>query len=82
MLNPDLTKDAIIAELFSLKQAALLRGYRGSPALDVGAVADLLGTVGRLLRGEPRIREIDLNPVGVYPQGQGCVSLDALVVVG
>ncbi len=82
LLAPDLTKDAIIAELMQLKQAALLRGWRGSPALDVGAVADLIGTIGRLLLGEPRIQELDLNPVVLYPEGQGCVALDALMLVG
>ncbi len=82
LLSPDLTKDAIVTALLSLKQAPLLRGYRGSPALDVEAVADLIGTVGRLLLGEPRIRELDLNPVVVYPKGQGCVALDALMLVG
>ncbi|HEY1126031.1 MAG TPA: acetate--CoA ligase family protein [Sphingobium sp.] len=81
LLTPDLTRDAIIAELFSLKQAALLKGYRGAPALDVGAVADLIGKIGQLLLGEPRIQELDLNPVVVYPQGQGCVALDALMLV-
>lgn len=81
LLTPDLTREAIIAELLSLKQAALLKGYRGAPALDVGAVADLIGKIGQLLLGEPRIQELDLNPVVVYPQGQGCVALDALMLV-
>jgi acyl-CoA synthetase (NDP forming) len=81
LLTPDLTREAIIAELLSLKQAALLRGYRGSPALDVAAVADLIGKIGQLLLGEPRIQELDLNPVVVYPEGQGCIALDALMLV-
>ncbi len=81
LLSPDLTHAAIVAELMTLKQAALLRGYRGAPALDVEAVADLIGTVGRLLLGNPGIRELDLNPVVVYPKGQGCVALDALMLV-
>ena len=81
LLAPDLTKDAIIAELLSLRQAALLKGWRGSPALDIGAVADLIAILGRLLLGSPGIREIDLNPVVVYPQGQGCIALDALMLV-
>ncbi|MBO9580611.1 MAG: acetate--CoA ligase family protein [Sphingobium sp.] len=80
LLTPDLTREAIIAELLSLKQAALLKGYRGAPALDVGSVADLIGKIGQLLLGEPRIQELDLNPVVVYPQGQGCVALDALML--
>jgi acyl-CoA synthetase (NDP forming) len=82
LLTPDLTKDAIVEALLSLKQAALLRGWRGAPALDVAAVADLIGSIGQLLRAEPRIQELDLNPVVVYPQGQGCVALDALMLVG
>lgn len=82
LLPADLTRDAIIAELRRLKQGALLDGYRGSPALDVGAVADLVMVLGRVLTGTPSIREIDLNPVIVYPKGQGVVALDALIMAG
>ncbi|MBU0555852.1 MAG: acetate--CoA ligase family protein [Alphaproteobacteria bacterium] len=81
LLSPDMTKEAIVAELGKLKQAALLYGYRGAPALDVEAVADLIFGIGRLLRGEPRIQELDLNPVVVYPKWQGVVALDALMLV-
>ena len=81
LLSPDMTKEAVVAELGQLKQAALLHGYRGSPALDVDAAADLIVRIGQLLRGEPRIRELDLNPVVVYPKGQGVVALDALMLV-
>ena len=80
LLPPDLTADAIKAALRGLKQGVLLDGWRGSPALDVDAVAQVIGQVGRLLAAEPAIREIDLNPVVVYPQGQGCVALDALIL--
>jgi len=79
LLPPDLTKAAIIAELDALKSAPLLRGFRGSPALDVDAVADLISRVGALLQANPRIREIDINPVVVYPHG--AVALDALMLV-
>ncbi|GAA0299120.1 acetate--CoA ligase family protein [Sphingomonas oligophenolica] len=80
LLPADLTRDAIIAELRKLKSGALLDGWRGSPALDVDAVAAIVGTLGRVLRGTPAIREIDLNPVIVYPKGQGAVALDALIL--
>ncbi len=81
LLAPDLTTDGIIAELNQLKQAALLHGYRGAPALDVAAAADLIAKVGQLLLGEPSIEELDLNPVVLYPKGQGVVALDALMLV-
>ncbi|MCP3729606.1 acetate--CoA ligase family protein [Sphingomonas sp. MG17] len=80
LLPVDLTHDAIVAELRALKQGALLDGYRGSPALDVDAVARLIAGLGRALSGTPSIREIDLNPVVVYPRGEGVVALDALIL--
>jgi acyl-CoA synthetase (NDP forming) len=80
LLPPDLPHDAIVAELRLLKSGALLDGFRGSPALDVDAVATLIEGLGRVLRGTPGIREIDLNPVVVYPKGEGAVALDALIL--
>ena len=80
LLPPDLTHEAIVAELRLLKSGALLDGWRGAPALDVDAVADIIAATGRLLLGTPGIREIDLNPVVVYPKGQGAVALDALIL--
>ncbi len=80
LFTPDLTHEAIVAELLLLKQAPLLRGFRGSPALDVDAVARIIVTLGQVLMAEPTIREIDLNPVIVYPQGEGAIALDALML--
>lgn len=82
LLPADLGHEAIIAELYLLKSSPLLRGFRGSPALDVGAAADIILCLARLLIGEPSIREIDLNPVILYPEGEGAVALDALMLVG
>ncbi|HEY6869569.1 MAG TPA: acetate--CoA ligase family protein, partial [Novosphingobium sp.] len=72
----------IVAELGKLKSAALLHGYRGSPALDVAALARLIRTVGAILLAEPGLRELDLNPVILHPAGQGVVALDALIWTG
>lgn len=78
LLPPDLNEAEITAELMQLKSAPLLTGFRGSPALDIAAVSALIARLGRLLLSEPTIREIDLNPVVVYPQG--VVALDALML--
>jgi acyl-CoA synthetase (NDP forming) len=78
LLTPDLPVAAIERELHSLKSAAVLRGFRGSPALDVRAVAEMVATVGQIMLATPSIAEIDLNPVIVYPQG--AVALDALML--
>ncbi len=81
LFTPDMDQAAVHAGLLELKQAALLMGYRGSPALDVAALAGLIVQVGRIMAGNPEIREIDLNPVIVYPEGEGVIALDALMLV-
>jgi len=85
LFTPDMGAGQVRAGLLSLKQAALLKGWRGAPALDVDALAELIVRVGRVMTGNPRIREIDLNPVIVHPagakDGQGVVALDALMLV-
>lgn len=66
----------------SIKGSALLRGYRGQPALDVDALADLLARLSLLVADHAsRIAEIDINPVFVRPAGQGAVAADALVIL-
>lgn len=81
LLAADMTAEAVTAELMRLKSAAILSGYRGAPALDVPALVQLIVTLGQILRGEPSIREVDLNPVILHPMGQGVVALDALMLV-
>lgn len=79
LIDADASRSEILAELNRLKSAALFHGFRGAPPLDLGAVAGVIERLGRVLRGTPSIREIDLNPVVVYPQGT--VALDALMLV-
>jgi hypothetical protein len=44
------------------------------------ALGHLIVRVGELLCSRPHIREIDLNPVIVYPGDQGVIALDALIL--
>ncbi len=81
LFTPDMGKDQVVTGLLSLKQAPILAGWRGAPALDVGALADLIVQMGQVMTGNPRIREIDLNPVIIHPVGEGVVALDALMLV-
>ncbi|RZJ96150.1 MAG: CoA-binding protein, partial [Novosphingobium sp.] len=81
LITPDLSEDAVVAELMQLKSAALLRGYRGSPALDVRALARMIRQISAVLLIEPSLVELDLNPVILHPEGEGIVALDALMLV-
>ncbi|MDO4682187.1 MAG: acetate--CoA ligase family protein [Lautropia sp.] len=81
LLDADLTASQILTELNQLQSAALFHGFRGAPVLDLPSVASLIERLGQVLRGTPGIREIDLNPVVVYPEGQGVMALDALMLL-
>lgn len=81
VLPPDLDADAIAGEMRKLKGAALLGGFRGKPARDVAAAAAMAARLGAFVMAHPEIAEIDINPVAVYPAGEGALALDALIVV-
>jgi acyl-CoA synthetase (NDP forming) len=80
LVAADATKEQVLAELNELKGAKLLHGFRGRPAVDVDAVADVAVALGRLIRSQPEIVEIDVNPLMAYARGEGATALDALVV--
>ena len=82
LMPVDVTHDEVLAELQKLKTAKLLNGFRAMPAVDVGAVADVVVKLGRLMQTAPSIVEVDINPLMVQPVGQGALALDALVVTG
>jgi len=82
LLPPEISAAGVIQELHQLRGSALLRGFRGSPALDLEAVAGIVCRLGALMQSTSAISEVDINPVVVYPEGQGAVALDALISVG
>jgi len=80
LITPDMDAEAVAAELKKLRAAPLLAGYRGSPALDVSALVALAHRLHDVMAGTPSLRELDLNPVILHPEGQGLVALDALIL--
>ena len=59
--------------------AALLRAYRGRPAVDLAGLEDVVIRLSRLASDHPEIAEIDLNPVIARPDG--VVAVDGRVRV-
>ncbi len=59
--------------------ARLLAGWRDVPAADVGAVVGVLTAISQLLADEPRIAELDINPL--MADADGVIALDARVRV-
>ena len=76
--------DALGAEemLRGLKGFPLLDGYRGAPKADVAGAAKAIAALADAVRaGGERLREIEINPLLVMPEGQGAVAVDALVLL-
>lgn len=79
LITPDLGVDAIIEELSSLKSSALLKGVRGSKAVDLNAIAQVVTKISDLIVSNERILEIEINPLVAKPKG--VLALDALIVL-
>jgi acetate---CoA ligase (ADP-forming) len=72
--------DADTAELVSGGKAGqLVSGFRGKPAADPEALADLLHRLSLLGEQLQEVAELDLNPVIAGPEG--CVAVDARIRV-
>lgn len=82
LLPADISHDRAVERIRSLRGATLLGEFRGRPARDVDAVADVVVRVGAAMRAGLNIAEIDINPLMVLAQGEGAIALDALVVTG
>jgi acetyl-CoA synthetase (ADP-forming) len=76
-LAPLGTEDALEA-IRSTRVHRILDGWRGRPRADEAALAALLVAVGDLLRTDPRVSEVDLNPVLAYPDGAIAVDVRVL----
>jgi len=63
----------------SLRMAPLLTGFRGSPPLDVAALAETLHRIARLADDLPSVIELDINPLILHP-GR-CTAVDVKIHV-
>jgi acyl-CoA synthetase (NDP forming) len=71
--------EAMLAELPIASK--LLAGVRGAPAADVAALTRAVYAVADFAyAARDHIEELDVNPIKVLPDGQGCLALDALII--
>jgi acyl-CoA synthetase (NDP forming) len=73
--------DATVAErlLLSLRGAALLRGVRGRPAVDLAAAAEAVAVLSQIAARHPELAELEVNPLLVTPSG--ACALDARAIL-
>ncbi|ODP36385.1 CoA-binding protein [Sphingomonas turrisvirgatae] len=80
LLPADISHARAVERIRNLRGAKLLGEFRGRPARDVDAVADVVVKVGAAMRAGIGIEEIDINPLMVMAVGEGAIALDALIV--
>ena len=61
------------------KAYSLLEGARGTPPADVDAICQSLLRLSRLVTDFPRIAELDINPLLVWPAGRGGAVADVRI---
>jgi acetyltransferase len=77
--HPPLSRKDALEMILQIKGYPVLAGYRGQPPVDMKALADCLLAVAQLAEENPKIVEIDLNPVFAYPQG--ALVADARIIM-
>jgi acetyltransferase len=64
-----------------LRGAAIFKGARGAKPSDIEAAADVLLRLSQLLCDLPEILEIDINPLRVFQEKEGCLALDVRMIL-
>jgi len=76
-----LSRQDIFDMINSTIAGRLMKGFRGSKPADVEAVVDVIMRLSQLSLDNPEIEEIEINPLIVYPEGEGVVALDSRAIL-
>jgi acetyltransferase len=64
-----------------VRSSKLLHGYRGRPPRDIAATCDCIARLSLLATECSSIRELDINPLIVRAEGEGCNVADARIMI-
>jgi acetyltransferase len=76
-----LTREDAEAMVKETKASNLLNGWRGGIVYDLEAIYDAILRLSKLAEDFPQINEIEINPLRVYPQGEGALALDCRMIL-
>jgi acetyltransferase len=74
-------RDEALEMMQEIKSFKILTGYREFPKMDIEALADTLVGLSNLAVNHPEIKELDINPLMVRREGQGCQAVDVRIMV-
>jgi acetate---CoA ligase (ADP-forming) len=67
--------------IMSLRGSQVLLGARGHKPADTKQVVEALLMLAQLITEFPEIQEVDINPLKVFAEGEGCRALDARIIL-
>lgn len=76
-----LTADEAMEMLVRTKTYDVLRGTRGEAGVDISAIAEALQRLSQLVTEFPQIKEMDINPFVVGPEGTTPIAVDAMMTL-
>lgn len=76
-----LTKNDAHRMIDSLKSRKLFDGVRGAKPADIEKLVENIGRLAQLVQDFPEIKELDINPLLVLPNGEGTRVLDGRIVL-
>ncbi|CAB5108953.1 Ribosome LSU-associated GTP-binding protein HflX [Olavius algarvensis associated proteobacterium Delta 3] len=76
-----ISKHEARAMIEELSGSQILFGARGQKRFDIDAIVDTLLRVSQLLMDFPEIKELDVNPLRIFHEGEGCLALDARILL-
>jgi acyl-CoA synthetase (NDP forming) len=70
-----------LAAISSTRAARLLDGWRGAPVCDRIALGETISALSRFVSDfSETVSEVEINPLAVFAEGQGCMALDCVIV--
>jgi acetate---CoA ligase (ADP-forming) len=64
-----------------IKGFTVLKGVRGKPPADLGALERALVSLSDMVMNHPEIKEMDINPLVVYEKGMGTIVADCRIIL-
>ncbi|MFW6457292.1 MAG: acetate--CoA ligase alpha subunit [Planctomycetota bacterium] len=71
-----LTRSDARGMIHEIKSSCILKGFRGEAPRDLDALADAILRLSQLSVDYPQLAECDMNPLLVFPEGEGVAALD------
>ncbi len=76
-----LDRDEAKKMISEIKTYPILAGTRGEKPYDIDTLADCLVKLSNLCIDFPEIKELDINPIMLFPQGEGANGVDVKILL-